>query len=92
MYKVTLKKQFRKDFALMKRRGMPLDELQTAITVLASGSTLAPRYKDHPLKGNYIGCRECHILPDWLLVYKIKDRMLELILIRTGSHSDLFKK
>ena len=52
MYKVTLKKQFRKDFALMKRRGMPLDELQTAITVLASGSTLAPRYKDHPLKGD----------------------------------------
>lgn len=48
MYKVTLKKQFRKDFALMKRRGMPLDELQTAITVLASGSTLAPEYKDHP--------------------------------------------
>ena len=92
MYKVTLKRQFRKDFALMKRRGMPLDELQTAITVLASGSTLAPEYKDHPLKGEYVGCRECHILPDWLLVYKIKDRMLELILIRTGSHSDLFKK
>ena len=92
MYKVTLKKQFRKDFALMKRRGMPLDELQTVITVLASGSTLAPEYKDHPLKGEYVGCRECHILPDWLLVYKIKDRMLELILIRTGSHSDLFKK
>ena len=92
MYKVTLKKQFRKDFALMKRRGMPLDELQTAITVLASGSTLAPEYRDPPLKGEYVGCRECHILPDWLLVYKIKDRMLELILIRTGSHSDLFKK
>ena len=92
MYRVTLKKQFRKDFALMKRRGLPVEELQTVITVLASGSTLAPAYKDHPLKGEYAGCRECHILPDWLLVYKINDRMLELILIRTGSHSDLFKK
>lgn len=58
--------------------------------ILANGETLPPKYKDHELKGNYQGHRECHIEPDWLLIYKIENDILILTLTRTGTHSDLF--
>jgi len=61
-----------------------------AIKMIAAGETLAESYKDHPLKGKYTGCRECHITPDWLLIYEIADDELILYLTRTGTHSDLF--
>lgn len=58
---------------------------------LANGETLEPKYRDHDLTGNYKGCRECHIAPDWLLVYEVVEDVLVLMLYRTGSHSELFR-
>lgn len=62
------------------------------VNILADGGTLDARYRDHDLSGNYKGTRECHIEPDWLLVYEIRDEVLVLMLYRLGMHSELFKK
>lgn len=64
--------------------------LTGVIKLLAAGETLPKKFKDHNLSGDYIGCRECHITPDWLLVYRISQDKLILVLSRTGTHSDLF--
>ncbi|MCI6652188.1 MAG: type II toxin-antitoxin system YafQ family toxin [Ruminococcus sp.] len=64
--------------------------LKDVIEILASGQMLPEKYKDHNLTGNYYDCRECHITPDWLLIYKINNNELILYLTRTGTHSDLF--
>lgn len=80
--------QFKKDFKNAKKRGKKLDKLAKIITDLQHGRTLPAKYKNHKLKGNYADCWECHIEPDWLLIYQLTTE--ELILIRTGSHSDLF--
>ncbi len=64
--------------------------LEEVVTCLAEGKTLLEKYHDHPLKGNYEGCRECHITSDWLLIYEAEDGELILYLTRTGTHSDLF--
>lgn len=69
-----------------------MDLLNTAIKMLANGEILPEKYHDHSLSGNWIGHRECHIQPDWLLVYYFEDDVLVLTLARTGTHSDLFKK
>ena len=82
--------KFNKDIKLAKKRGYKLDLLQNVIMKLAMEEPLEARYKDHCLEGEYKGCRECHITPDWLLIYKIVDDELLLILTRTGTHSDLF--
>lgn len=82
--------QFKKDLKLAQKRGLDLSELSTVISVLANGEPLDPKYRDHSLIGDYNGFRECHIRPDWLLVYKIDNGELLLFLARTGSHSDLF--
>ena len=80
--------QFKKDFKHAKKRGKKMDKLAHIITELQHRKQLLPKNKNHKLKGNYVDCWECHIEPDWLLIYKpFPD---ELILIRTGSHSDLF--
>lgn len=63
---------------------------EEVVTILASGNELPEKYRDHNLQGNYSGFRECHILPDWLLIYRIENDLLILTLARTGSHSDLF--
>ncbi len=81
---------FKKDFKLAQKQGLDLNKLKEIITLLANGEPLPPKNKDHQLKGNYKGHRECHIEPDWLLIYKIQDDMLILTLVRTGSHSKLF--
>ena len=65
-----------------------MEELSTVLIELSSGKKLDKKYKDHPLKGDYAGHRECHITPDWLLIYKITEE--DLIFVRTGTHSDLF--
>ncbi len=88
--KIIPSNQFKKDLKLAQKRGYALDRLSYVVDRLASGETLDMRYKDHALTGIYKGCRECHITPDWLLVYQVKDEELLLILIRTGTHSDLF--
>ncbi len=82
-------KQFEKDVKLARKRGKDLDELKDIMTLLLEGRKLPVKNKDHALSGNYVNRRECHISPDWLLIYKINSS--EIIFERTGSHSDLFK-
>ncbi len=89
-YNIVLEKQFKKDLRKIKKRGYDLSLLNKVVNTLADGKPLEPKYKDHPLMGNYRGCRECHITPDWLLIYKVYDNDLVLYLTRTGTHSDLF--
>ena len=84
--------QFKKDYKLAKRRGLNIKLLQEIVNKLASGETLDDSYKDHALTGKWVGHRECHIQPDWLLIYHINKNVLVLTLSRTGTHSDLFKK
>lgn len=84
--------RFQKDLKLIVKRGYDTAKLSEVVKLLANGEELPAQYKDHPLKGNYIGCRECHIQPDWLLIYEYDGRNLILYLSRTGSHADLFNK
>ena len=91
-YIVKTTTQFKNDFKLAKKRGLKMEILREVITVLAMGETLPEKNKDHALTGNWIGHRECHILPKWLLVYQLEDEVLVLTLTRTGTHSDLFGK
>lgn len=86
--------RFKRDFALVERRGCDISLLADVIRALASGETLPRQYRDHALSGDYADAeyRECHIRPDWLLIYKITEESLVLTLERTGTHSDLFKK
>ena len=90
MYTVKPTSKFQKDLKRIKSRGYNIDLLTEVIEKLADGETLDACFNDHPLKGKYAGCRECHITPDWLLVYKISGNALFLFLTRTGTHSDLF--
>ena len=82
--------QFKRDLKTARKRGYDLSLLGTVVDTLAAGEVLPQKYKDHPLSGNYEGCRECHITPDWLLIYEIDGDELILYLTRTGTHSDLF--
>lgn len=90
MLDIVLSNQFKKDLKRMARRKVKIDLLENVVNKLANGEKPDERYCDHELSGNYIGFRECHIKPDWLLVYKINNNELYLFLSRTGSHSDLF--
>ena len=89
-YRIRPTSKFQKDVKRAERRGYTLSLLRDVIKQLITGDPLPPKYKDHALTGDYTGCRECHITPDWLLVYRINDEELILILTRTGTHSDLF--
>lgn len=91
-YEIKLTSQFRRDYkrAMKQRRDIAL--LDDAIRLLAMGATLPDAYRDHPLSGNWKGHRECHIAPDWLLIYKIDNGILVLTLTRTGTHSELFNE
>ena len=82
--------QFKKDYKLAMKRHLNIDMLDNIIRALACGEKLPEKNKDHALSGNWEGHRECHILPDWLLVYRIEEGLLILTLARTGTHSDLF--
>ncbi len=81
--------QFKRDVKRIKQRGKDLDKLKRVLETLVRGEKLAPKYRDHVLVGQYKGTRECHIEPDWLLIYELAED--EIVLIRTGSHSDLFR-
>lgn len=83
-------KQMKKDLKLACKRGYDISKLDEIVDILCSTLSLPEKYKDHPLSGNYKGYRECHIEPDWLLIYKIENEILTLVLLRTGTHSDLF--
>jgi len=82
--------KFRKDYKLMEKRNMDMSLLDEVITKLAKGESLPESNRDHALIGNWIGHRGCHIQPDWILIYRIYEKVLVLSLTRTGSHSDLF--
>lgn len=88
--RVVPTKRFRKDLVRAEKRGYDLSLLATVIKTLANGEPLPAKQKDHVLLGDYAGCRECHITPDWLLIYEIYEDELLLYLTRTGTHSDLF--
>ena len=89
-YNIKLSTQFKKDYKLIKKRGIDISLLKEVVALLANGEKLEEKYRDHSLTGDYNGFRECHIQPDWLLVYKIQNDVLVLTLSRTGTHSDLF--
>ena len=89
-YLVRTTTRFQKDYKLMKKRGLDLSRLQAIVDKLAQGEELAPQFHDHTLGGEDSGARECHIAPDWLLVYYVENTVLVLTLARTGTHSDLF--
>ena len=84
--------QFKKDYKLAMKRHLNIDILDDIIRMLANGEQLPEKYRDHALTGNWVGHRECHIQPDWLLIYRIENDLLVLTLTRTGTHSDLFGK
>ena len=90
MLEIVLSNRFKKDLKLAHKRGYNLDLLDAVVGQLASGKPLDAKYRDHDLSGDYVGFRECHIQPDWLLVYRVEKQMLILFLSRTGTHSDLF--
>lgn len=92
-YTVKFTTQFKKDYKLAIKRGLEIGLLEEVVSLLSMGKALPEKNKDHALSGNWIGHRECHIQPDWLLVYRIiDDEVLVLTLSRTGIHSDLFGK
>ena len=91
-YDVQFTNQFKKDLKLAKKQGENLDKLFEVIYILANGGALDAKYRDHDLTGNYKGTRECHIEPNWLLIYEIYEDVLVLMLYRMGTHSELFKK
>ena len=84
--------QFKKDYKLAMKRHLDIELLDNIIRSLSCGETLPEKNIDHALAGDWAGHRECHIQPDWLLVYRIEDDVLVLTLARTGTHSDLFGK
>lgn len=89
-YNVEFTNKFKKELKIAKKQNKDLNKLYNVIEKLANGETLDIKYIDHELTGKYKGTRECHIEPDWLLVYEIKDEILVLILYRINSHSELF--
>ncbi len=90
-YKIERTTRFKRDYKLIIKRNYDIKLLEEVVVILAKGDSLPEKYKDHALKGEYKGLRECHILPDWLLVYEIDDDKLYLYLTRTGTHSDLLE-
>ena len=92
-YGIRLFSQFKKDYKLCVKRGLNVEEFQKVVELLKEGAVLPERYRDHQLQPSkeYRNCRELHIQPDWLLIYKYSNENIILYLVRTGSHSDLFK-
>lgn len=90
MYEIFRTSSFKKDYKKLSMQDREI--VKEVVTILANGEELAQEYKDHKLIGNYLGCRECHLRPDLLLIYRIDNNILELALTRVGSHSKLFGK
>lgn len=87
---IRLTKNFKKDLKRIRRRGYDFSKMNAVVDILERGEKLPPKYDDHALTGKYTGYRECHITPDWLLIYQIQNDVLVLVLTHTGTHSDLF--
>lgn len=90
MLEVKLTSKFKKDYKLLKKRKKNLELLKEVVKKISKQEPLDEKYRDHELVGKYKGFRECHIQPDWLLIYLLEQESLTLTLTRTGSHSDLF--
>jgi mRNA interferase YafQ len=90
MFEIEFKNSFKKDFKLAIKRGLDENKLEEILLLLRKEGKLPSKYKPHVLKGNYKGFWECHIQPDWLLIWGQNDKIKLITLIRTGSHSDLF--
>ena len=90
MLNIVASNQFKKDLKLATKRGLKIEKLREVVNTLARQEVLDEKFRDHGLTGDYRGFRECHIEPDWLLVYRASEEELELFLFRTGSHADLF--
>lgn len=90
-YTIEMSSRYKKELKKMLKRGADESKILAVVDILASGDTLPPRYEDHPLHGNFEGLRECHITPNWILVYRIDGDNLILALTRTGTHSDIFR-
>ncbi len=90
MLEIVLSNRFKKDLKTALKRGYNLNLLNEVVNTLASNQALPMKNRDHELSGDYSGFRECHIAPDWLLIYRVVEDDLILYLMRTGTHSDLF--
>lgn len=90
MLDIRYSARFKRDYKAIIKRGYNPQLLQDVLNILCNEQPLPPKYRDHGLSGNYEGHRECHIAPDWLLIYKVERDILTLTLTRTGTHSDLF--
>ena len=90
-YELVLTGKFKKGLKLAKKRGLDIKLLEDIVNKLQNGIPLEEKHRDHELKGKFKGFRECHIQPDWLLMYLIEDDVLVLTLVDTGTHSDMFK-
>lgn len=89
-YEVKFTSQFKRDLKLARKQGKDIDKLFDVISMIADGEILDKKYRDHNLSGDYDGCRECHVEPDWLLIYEVVDNVLVLLIYRVGTHSELF--
>ena len=90
MYSIDYTRRFRKDVRLCVKRGLDIAKIQKVVSLLEQKGQLPQVYKPHKLSGDYVNCWECHIQPDWLLVWEQNDEQLTLLFLRTGSHSDIF--
>ncbi len=89
IYSIALTNTFKRQLKLCRKRGWDLSELNNVVTLLQTGETLPEKYRDHALTGDRVGQRDCHIHPDWILIYRIRNDVLILQLLETGTHSDL---
>ena len=90
MYNLVISSKCKKDLKLAKKQGRDMDRFFSVVDMLVNKQVLPEEFKDHALIGDYANCRECHINPDWLLIYRIYEEEVVLYLARVGSHSDLF--
>lgn len=90
MYKIKFTSSYKKNYKLIQKRGLDIKLLDNVIDLLREGKKLPAKYKDHSLNGKFKNFRECHIQPDWLLIYLIEEEIITLTLVSTGTHSDLF--
>lgn len=92
MLAIRYTSKFKKDLKLAKKQGRDLEKLKQALATIAAGRQLPEHFRDHALQGDYFGHRECHIEPDWLLIYRLEADELVLTAVRAGSHSELFQR
>jgi len=90
MFTISFGSKFKRDFKTVQKRGYPIDQIVEVFQILENRGKLPEKYLSHKFSGNYINCWECHIRPDWLLIWEIDEIHKEIKLVRTGTHSDLF--